>query len=738
MSGATTTERRQNLKGLLNNDPENRFAEYLKTLPWGARGADSTCHGEQYPAALRGHSLGLPPATIKEMIRNAIFGAGCRVVDRDIQQSVDNAALHASPDEAHAGKGKTATPPAPVDPFIELRRISPEWANDPGEFLNAIFKPGERAGIANLGTMHQTPLKIWEHGQSQLPILQADGAWYLCNPVSGATIPNPRNDNKPTNRIGECVTNFRYAVLESDKLDFTACIEILKSIPLPIAAIYTSGGRSLHALIKVAAPDKLAWDRAVNPRKPVFEKLGFDPAALSAVRLTRLPFCFRGAAEQRLLYLAGHGVDHVCLTAPQPLPGDMWAAFDAWAAKRTGDAPTGTQAAAPVKIDPALMAEFEAARKAKDPVAFEAVREKINALVGGAEPVSDEDGKPKVAGFEAYRWDPSIEYEKREPRFVCADAVPLRDGNISVISGKSGQGKTAFRDGLIASTACNPGADCLGWQSSPRQGAVVMFDFEQDEGDFRDGCRRIWRRAGINPPDWFYAYRLRDKPLAERKVMVEMALMHAYLEQGGLWLACFDGGSDLVADVNDGKESPAAVTEWLEMTTRYECHLNVIIHTNEAMSAGRDARGHLGKEATRKAEAVFVLEKNDADFTTVNTTKNRKQGLKNFIYRWSDEAGMHVTAIEGEDPKARAEQDDLLELALQLARGDPLKTWTYKELHAAIMETQRVSVSTAERRIKALRAAKIIKTGVISGFYHLGELPSQAIRDAQASITKGL
>jgi hypothetical protein len=76
-------------------------------------------------------------------------------------------------------------------------------------------------------------------------------------------------------------------------------------LPARVAAIYTSGGRSIHALIRLDALSKPEWDEAVLPLKRPLKVLGADAAALSAVRLTRLPDCWRpeNGGLQKLLYL---------------------------------------------------------------------------------------------------------------------------------------------------------------------------------------------------------------------------------------------------------------------------------------------------------------------------------------------------------------------------------------------------------------------------------------------------
>ncbi len=180
-------------------------------------------------------------------------------------------------------------------------------------FLLHLYRHGERVLVfddmkslrpaATLEMRHpmdcRVPAQIKEGGHGA-------GVWYLCNPVDGQWHPNPRQGNRPSCRSEESLTACRYAVLESDKAEPDLWLAFLVQLPARIAAIYTSGGRSIHALIQVDAPDKAAWDAVVEPLKRPLKALGADPACLSAVRLTRLPGCRRPETGgfQKLLYLA--------------------------------------------------------------------------------------------------------------------------------------------------------------------------------------------------------------------------------------------------------------------------------------------------------------------------------------------------------------------------------------------------------------------------------------------------
>ena len=156
----------------------------------------------------------------------------------------------------------------------------------------------------------------------RLPAGGPEGVWYLVQPVSGTWQPNPNKRDKDGNlmlgrRHAQCCTRFPYAVLESDTIAPEVWLRILTQLHDPIAAIYTSGGKSIHALIKVdaASAEEFNLHRANLIRR--LAPVGADPAALTAVRLSRLPGCLRNGCKdkdgnlttydkprlQRLLYL---------------------------------------------------------------------------------------------------------------------------------------------------------------------------------------------------------------------------------------------------------------------------------------------------------------------------------------------------------------------------------------------------------------------------------------------------
>ena len=165
------------------------------------------------------------------------------------------------------------------------------------------------------------------HPVPALPDRGEDGVWFLAAPVEGLWKENPTATDPRTGlpKLGRrhtaCCTAFPFAVLESDTLPESTWLRILARMRDDIAAIYTSGGKSIHALIRLRPCPQSAEQFNLHRESLLrrFVPLGADRAALTAVRLTRLPGAVRlsklapgaspespGAALQSLLYLNPH------------------------------------------------------------------------------------------------------------------------------------------------------------------------------------------------------------------------------------------------------------------------------------------------------------------------------------------------------------------------------------------------------------------------------------------------
>ena len=237
-----------------------------------------------------------------------------------------------------------ATAPAPTRAW--LRSISPVTIPaDPARWaellLDSLYRHRERILIFTEFKSQGQYLRVVKEGNyrlaaqpgtratrtGNLPIRAHDGAWYLAAPVLGTWQPNENNlaadgTPKPGRRHAACCTRFPYAVIESDTMPEPTWLRCLAQLHDPIAAIYTSGGKSLHALIRVNAETPADFNRHRAALLARLVPIGADPAAITAVRLTRLPGCIRLSkgenALQELLYLNPHATTGHPLCTMQP------------------------------------------------------------------------------------------------------------------------------------------------------------------------------------------------------------------------------------------------------------------------------------------------------------------------------------------------------------------------------------------------------------------------------------
>lgn len=86
------------------------------------------------------------------------------------------------------------------------------------------------------------------------------GAWICFNPVDGS---GRNNDN---------VTDYRYALVECDNMELEKQQAIIRQLELPCAALVYSGGKSLHAIVRVGAPDYAEYRKRVDYLYTVCQK----------------------------------------------------------------------------------------------------------------------------------------------------------------------------------------------------------------------------------------------------------------------------------------------------------------------------------------------------------------------------------------------------------------------------------------------------------------------------------
>ncbi|MHB1324018.1 MAG: PriCT-2 domain-containing protein, partial [Coriobacteriia bacterium] len=117
------------------------------------------------------------------------------------------------------------------------------------------------------------------------------GAWIRFNPLDGRGC---KNDN---------VTEFRYALVESDTMAIDKQNAIIRKLELPVACLVHSGGKSLHAIVRVDAPTYDEYRKRVDYLYDVCRKngLAIDVQNKNPSRLSRMPGIMRDGRKQFLV-----------------------------------------------------------------------------------------------------------------------------------------------------------------------------------------------------------------------------------------------------------------------------------------------------------------------------------------------------------------------------------------------------------------------------------------------------
>lgn len=198
-------------------------------------------------------------------------------------------------------EGKEVREPVRFDPAKELIR-----------YLETLFEAGENVGYV---------VKSWQKDDKWLPadkgsfdrtagqLIEAlsacggdigsvlgdydpqAGAWIRFNPLDGKGV---RNDN---------VTDFRYALVESDSMEIDKQHALIRELELPVACLVHSGKKSLHAIVKVDAADYAEYRKRVDYLYDICRKNGLeiDQQNRNPSRLSRMPGVLRGENKQFLI-----------------------------------------------------------------------------------------------------------------------------------------------------------------------------------------------------------------------------------------------------------------------------------------------------------------------------------------------------------------------------------------------------------------------------------------------------
>ncbi len=117
------------------------------------------------------------------------------------------------------------------------------------------------------------------------------GAWIRFNPLDGKGV---KNDN---------VTDYKFALVESDDMPIDQQHAIIRELELPVACLVHSGKKSLHAIVRIDAGNYEEYRKRVDYLYDVCKKNGLkvDSQNRNPSRLSRMPGVMRNGQKQFLV-----------------------------------------------------------------------------------------------------------------------------------------------------------------------------------------------------------------------------------------------------------------------------------------------------------------------------------------------------------------------------------------------------------------------------------------------------
>ena len=192
------------------------------------------------------------------------------------------------------------------------------------------------------------------------------------------------------------------------------------------------------------------------------------------------------------------------------------------------------------------------------------------------------------------------------------EGVPFADvGELHIISGKPGHGKTGLMSQLMAAVLCGHHGKTIRRDVPHRVGdceevvpiRVLYIDTEQGKDDTIAIKNRVCSMAGIDytkPTDAFTILRLRDTEEAKDRWRKILKAIYA-VKPTDIFL---DGLLDIVKDYNDQVECQPIIRKCMMTATEYDASMWAVLHENPLVDK---LVGVLGSITQRKVAEIFTV-----------------------------------------------------------------------------------------------------------------------------------
>ena len=359
-----------------------------------------------------------------------------------------------------------------------------------------------------------------------------------------------------------------------------------------------------------------------------------------------------------------------------------------------------------------------------------------------------------------------LDFDKpyRPPRYTMErDGVPFADvGEIHIISGKPGNGKTGLMAQLIAATLggrfCNTITRKVGHKINGQEGfyeiptRILYVDTEQGEDDTIGFKNRVLSMSGVlkdEAKEHFFILRLRDTELAsDRWKKILKAIWQ--VRPTDIFL---DGMLDIVEDYNDQKECQPIIRKCMMLATYYDTSLWAVLHENPMVDK---LVGTLGSITQRKVSEIFsVIKVKQADlkpneqrpelpdiYVRVKQNKARGKDVADWLFQYVTNAGGWGEPKEIDDNGANI--IDSKEMAFIKEADERLKAFNWTTAGATYTELERY----LRKSVSGRRAGDLINIAAEKGIiyksdkkkYHyngLKELPKDNTQDLPFDAPSG-
>lgn len=195
----------------------------------------------------------------------------------------------------------------------------------------------------------------------------------------------------------------------------------------------------------------------------------------------------------------------------------------------------------------------------------------------------------------------------RPPRYTLSRiGIPFANvGELHIITGKPGNGKTGLMSQLMAAILCGKFGNTEYVLSERPKPVVLYVDTEQGKDDTIAVKNRVCTLAGLDytkPQEQFIILRLRDTEDAKDRWRKILKAIHV-VKPTDIFL---DGLLDIVKDYNDQVECQPIIRECMMTATHYDASLWAVLHENPMVDK---LVGTLGSIAQRKVAEIFTVKK---------------------------------------------------------------------------------------------------------------------------------